>query len=270
MQDNTPRGRRTTRDHSVCPEVDTTARQDPQHVAALIEAYAPLVKYIAHRLACRLPASISVEDLISTGVLGLLDAIQKYDPQRPNTFKTYAECRIRGAMLDYVRALDWVPRSVRDKAQALTEAYATIARQQGRPATDEDVAAWLGLDLDTLDEWLTQVRGVSVVSLDQPLAPDAEGDAFTALAQLADEAPSPSQLTEAQELKQLLAEAIDGLPQQEKVVLALYYHEELTMQEIGAVLGVTESRISQIRTKAMFHLRAALQHLTHDAYAPVS
>jgi RNA polymerase sigma factor for flagellar operon FliA len=253
----------------VCPAVDTTARQAPQHVEALIEAYAPLVKYMAHRLAGRLPASIGVEDLISTGVLGLLDAIQKYDPQRPNTFKTYAEFRIRGAMLDYVREVDWVPRSVRDKAQALTKAYAALAHQQGRPATDEDVAAWLGLDLATLDEWLTQVRGVSVVSLDQPLAPDAEGDAFAAMAQLADEAPSPSQLTEAQELQQLLAEAIDALPEQEKVVLALYYHEELTMQEIGAVLGVTESRISQIRTKAMFHLRAAVQHLTHDAYAPV-
>jgi RNA polymerase sigma factor for flagellar operon FliA len=121
-----------------------------------------------------------------------------------------------------------------------------------------------------LDEWLTQVRGVSVVSLDQPLAPDAEGDAFTALAQLADEAPSPSQLAEAQEIKEHLAAAIDALPAQEKIVLSLYYHEELTMQEIGAVLEVTESRISQIRTKAMFHLRAALQHLIHDAYATVS
>jgi RNA polymerase sigma factor for flagellar operon FliA len=158
---------------------------------------------------------------------------------------------------------------VRDKEHALTRAYAAIAHQQGRPATDEEVAAWLGLDLDTLDAWLTQLRGVSVMSLEQPLVPEAEGEAFTALAQLADEAPSPSQLAEAQELMQLLAEAIDALPEQEKVVLALYYHEELTMQEIGAVLEVTESRISQIRTKAMFHLRAALQHLIHDAYAPV-
>ena len=269
MQDHTPRGRRTTRDRSVCPEVDTTARQDPQHVEALIEAYAPLVKYIAHRLACRLPASIGVEDLISTGVLGLLDAIQKYDPQHPNTFKTYAEFRIRGAMLDYVRALDWVPRSVRDKEQTLTEAYAAIAHQQGRPAYDEEVAAWLGLDLNTLDEWLTQVRGVAVVSLETPLAPDAEGNAFTALTQLAEEAPSPRELVEIQEIKAYLAEAIDALPQQEKVVLSLYYHEELTLREIGAVLEVTESRVSQIRTKAMLHLRAALQNLIQDAYALV-
>jgi RNA polymerase sigma factor for flagellar operon FliA len=256
-------------DRLLCPEVDTTARQDPQQVEALIEAYAPLVKYIAQRLASRLPASVGVEDLISTGVLGLLDAIQKYDPQRPNMFKTYAEYRIRGAMLDYVREFDWVPRSVRDKEQALTEAYATIARQQGRPATDEEVAAFLGLDLDTFADWLTHVRGTSLVSLDHSLTRDAEGNSCTALAQLADEASSPSQLAEAQELKEHLAEAIDALPEQEKVVLSLYYHEELTMHEIGQVLAVTESRISQIRTKAILHLRAALQNLTHDAYAPV-
>src|SRR5215510_9813285 len=208
-------------DLSLRPAVDATARQAPQHVEALIEAYAPLVKYIAYRLACRLPASIGVEDLISAGVLGLLDAIQKYDPQRSNIFKTYAECRIGGAMLDYVRELDWVPRSVRDKEQALTEAYATLERQQGHPATDEEVAAWLGCDLDTLHHWLTEVRGVSVLNLETPLAYDAEGRAFTALAQLADGAPGPYALAETQELKEHLAEAIDALPQQEKVVLSL-------------------------------------------------
>ena len=250
-------------DRARYPDFDATAPQDPQQVEALIEAYAPLVKYLAHRLASRLPASVGVEDLISTGVLGLLDAIQKYEPQRPNRFQTYAEYRIRGAMLDYVREVDWVPRSVRDKEQALTEAYATIERQQGRPATDEEVAAFLGLDLDTFEDWLTHARGVAVVSL----APAAEGHAGTALAQLADEAPGPYQLAAAQECKEHLAAAIDALPEQEKVVLSLYYHEELTMYEIGQVLEVTESQISQIRTKAMLHLRAALQNLSQDAYA---
>jgi RNA polymerase sigma factor for flagellar operon FliA len=242
-------------DQSRCLEVDVTARQDSQQVEALIEAYAPLVKYLAQRLAWRLPASIGVEDLIGAGVLGLLDAIQKYDPQRPNRFKTYAECRIRGAMLDYVRECDWVPRSVREKAQTLTQAYAALERQQGHPATDEDVAAWLGLDLDTLHHWLTDVRGVSVVSLDKPLAK---------------EVPGPDEWAEREELKAHLAAAIDALPQQEKVVLSLYYFEELTMREIGQVLEVTESRIAQIHTITMLHLRATLQNLTHDADAPAA
>jgi RNA polymerase sigma factor for flagellar operon FliA len=257
-------------DFSMCPEVDTTSQRDPQQVEALIEAYAPLVKYLAQRLACRLPASIGLEDLMSAGVLGLLDAIKKYDPTRAASFKTYAECRIQGAMRDYVREWDWVPRSVREKEHALTEAYAALERQQGRPATDEDVAAWLGLDRATLAHWLTEVRGVSVLSLEKPLAQDAEGNAVTILAQLAAEAPGPYERAETEELKAHLAAAIDALPEQEKVVLALYYFEELTMREIGAVLGVTESRISQIRTTAILHLRATLQNVTQGADAPAA
>jgi RNA polymerase sigma factor FliA len=257
-------------DCSRWPAVDMTTQQDPQQVEALITAYAPVVKYLAHRLACRLPASIGVDDLISAGVLGLLDAIERYDPARQNLFKTYAEFRIRGVMLDYVRECDWVPRSVREKEHALTQAYAAIARQQGRPATDEEVAAWLGLDLDTFAHWLTDVRGVSVVSLDKPLAHEAEGSPVTALAQRAKEAPGLHECAEREELKAHLATAIDALPQQEKVVLSLYYFEELTMREIGAVLGVTESQISQIRTTAILHLRATLQNVTQDADAPAA
>lgn len=254
-------------DVSIYPDSAMTSWQAPQQVEALIESYAPQVKYLAHRLACRLPASIDLDDLISAGVLGLLDAMKKYDPTQATSLKTYAEFRIQGAMLDYVREWDWVPRSVRDKEHALTQAYAAIEREQGRPAHDEEVAAWLGLDLDTLHHWLTQVRGVSVLSLEQPLAQDAEGHAVTPLVQLAAETPDPCELAETQELKQHLAEAIDTLPQQEKVVLSLYYFEELTMREIGQVLEVTESRISQVHTKAMLHLRATLQNVTHDAYA---
>jgi len=253
----------------VCPAVDATARQAPQPLEALIETYAPLVQYLAQRLAWRPPASIGLEDLISVGVLGLLDALQQYDPQRPNTFKTYAAYRIRGAMRDYVRALDGVPRSVRDKEQALTAAYAAIAHQQGRPAHEEEVAAWLGLDLATVHHWLTHVRGVSVVSLETPLGPDAAGNALSTRAQLRDEAPGPCQLVEAAVRKQHLAEAIDALPEQEKIVLSLYYFEELTLREIGQVLAVPASRIPQIHTQAIFHLRAALQNLTQGAYAPV-
>jgi RNA polymerase sigma factor for flagellar operon FliA len=229
-------------------------------IDALIQAYAPLVKYVAQRLACRLPATVCLDDLISAGAMGLMDAIAKYDPTRSTTFKTYAELRMRGAMLDDLRESDWVPRSVREKEHALTVDYAELERRQGRPADDEEVAAFLDLDLDTFSDWLTQVRGVSVYSLEMPLEPDPNGNTLPSLKTL---------LAETQELKSHLAEAIDQLPSQEKVVLSLYYYEDLTMKEIGQVLELTESRVSQIHTKAILHLRAAVQHLTHDAYATV-
>jgi len=256
----------TTPAHTIHPEQPSP----PADIDALIQAYAPLVKYVAQRLGCRLPVSVCLDDLISAGVLGLMDAIAKYDPTRGTTFKTYAEMRIQGAMLDDLREADWVPRSVRDKEHALTQAYATLERQHGRPADDEAVAAVLGLDLDTFSGWLTQVRGVALLSLDTPLKSDPNGNPILSLETLlADEAPGPQHLAETQDLKRHLAEAIDQLPAQEKVVLSLYYYEELTMKEIGQVLTLTDSRVSQIHTKAILHLRAAVQHLTHDAYATV-
>jgi RNA polymerase sigma factor FliA len=250
--------------HTVHPEQPSP----PADIDALIQAYAPSVTYLAQRLACRLPATVCVEDLISAGVLGLLDAIAKYDPTRGTTFKTYAQWRMQGAMLDYLREWDWVPRSVRQKEHALTKAYTELERQHGRPADDEAVAAVLGLDLDTFNAWLTDVRGVSVVSLDPPLQRDLPGNTVTDReTPLVEAAPGPQQRAEAQDLTRHLAAAIDQLPWQEKVVLALYYDEELTMQEIGQVLELTESRISQIHTKAILHLRATLQHRTHGVYA---
>ena len=246
--------------------VHTAQPSQPAESDALIQEYAPVVKYVAQRLACRLPDWICLDDLISTGVLGLMDAIAKYDPTRGTTFKTYAEWRIRGAMLDALREWDWAPRAVRQKERALTQAYAELERQHGRSAADEDVAAVLGLNLDTFNAWLTDVRGVSVVSLERPLERDADGHPGPGLAQLVYETPSPLQMVEAQDLRTHLAAAIDQLPEREKVVLSLYYYEELTMQEIGEVLDVTLSRISQMHTKAIIHLRAALQHLTHGAY----
>jgi RNA polymerase sigma factor for flagellar operon FliA len=225
----------------------------------LILAYAPTVKYLAQRLASRLPASIALDDLIQAGVIGLIDAIAKYDSSRDNTFKTYAECRIQGAMLDAVRNLDWVPRSVRQKERALAQAYATLERTHGRPGRDEEVAALLGIDLMELDAWLTQVQGVSLSSLDAPAMGTPDGDAWSLRDLVAtDAAEGPEPRVQAQQRTNLLAEAIDALPQQEKVVIALYYHEELTMKEIGQVLDVTESRVSQIHTKAIFHLRSTL------------
>jgi RNA polymerase sigma factor for flagellar operon FliA len=252
------------------PDVHEVQRCHTDHVESLIQEYAPLIKYIAQRLACRLPASVCLDDLISAGVIGLMDAIEKYDPTRTTTFKTYAEWRIRGAMLDDLRELDWVPRTVRQKEHALTEAYAEIERRQGRPAKDEEVAALLELDLDEFYDWLTQVRGVPLLSLDISLEPDPNGNTVNYLdTLLVDDAPGPLQLVETQDLKMHIAEAIEQLPRREKVVISLYYYEELTMQEIGKVLELTLSRISQLHTKAILHLRAALQSLTPSAYTTV-
>ena len=252
------------------PDVHEVQQCHTAHVESLIQEYAPLIKYIAQRLACRLPASVCLDDLISAGVIGLMDAIEKYDPTRATTFKTYAEWRIRGAMLDDLRELDWVPRTVRQKEHALTEAYAEIERRQGRPAEDEEVAALLALDLDAFYDWLAQVRGVSLLRLDMPLEPDPNGNPINYLdTLLVDDAPGPLQIAETQDLKMHIAEAIEQLPWREKVVISLYYYEELTMQEIGKVLELTLSRISQLHTKAILHLRAALQSLQQDQYATV-
>jgi RNA polymerase sigma factor for flagellar operon FliA len=252
------------------PDVHEVQRCRTDHVESLIQEYAPLIKYIAQRLAYRLPASVCLEDLISAGVLGLMDAIEKYDPTRGTTFKTYAELRIRGAMIDDLRQLDWVPRSVRQKEHALTKAYAEIERRQRRPAEDEEVAALLALDLDEFYDWLTQVRGVSLLRLDMPLEPAPKGNPINYLdTLLVDAAPGPLQIAETQNLKMHIAEAIEQLPLREKVVISLYYYEELTMQEIGKVLELTLSRISQLHTKAILHLRAALQSPQQDQYAAV-
>jgi len=252
-------GRKDTMRTTVSPSV----RQAPCEHAAdrerLILDYAPTIKYLAQRLASRLPPSVALDDLVNAGVIGLIDAIEKYDPRRDNTFKTYAEFRIRGAMLDAVRSLDWVPRSVRQKERALAQAYATLEHTLGRAARDEEVASLLGIDLETFDAWLTQVRGVSLVSLDAPGMGMPDGESLTVLDLVsADAAQGPAQLVQEQQRTALLAEAIDALPQQEKVVIALYYHEELTMKEIGQVLDITESRVSQIHTKAILHLRSKL------------
>jgi RNA polymerase sigma factor for flagellar operon FliA len=246
---------RTTAKPAVCQE----PRDHADDRERLILEYAPTIKYLAQRLASRLPSAIALDDLINAGVIGLIDAIAKYDPRRDNTFKTYAEFRIRGAMLDAVRSLDWVPRSVRQKERALAQAYATIERTLGRAGRDEEVAALLGIDLEELNAWLSQVRGVSLVSLETSGMSTPDGEPLTILDLVATDATQgPAQLVQAQQRTALLAEAIDALPQQEKVVIALYYNEELTMKEIGQVLNVTESRVSQIHTKAILHLRSKL------------
>ncbi len=231
----------------------------------LILEYAPVIKYIAQRIAIRLPPHVSVDDLINAGVIGLIDAIEKYDSSRDNTFKTYAEFRVRGAMLDELRGLDWVPRSVRQKEHTLDRAFEELERRLGRSASDEEVAIHLGIELNDFYSWLSQVRGVSLLSLESLGIRSTDGEAVNLLDILpSDDTNGPVQSLLANRLKAVIARGIEDLPYQEKIVTSLYYYEELTMKEIGKVLEITESRVSQIHTKAIFHLRTKLKILQED------
>jgi RNA polymerase sigma factor for flagellar operon FliA len=244
------------------PSVRKAPRGNAADRERLILDYAPTIKYIAQRIASRLPSHIGLDDLINAGVIGLIDAMAKYDPSRDNTFKTYAEFRIRGAMLDELRNLDWAPRSVRQKERAIERAYETLERTLGRSGRDEEVAELLGIDIEEFYEWLSQVRGVSLLSLEAPGLRTTDGETLNVLDLVpTDAAQGPAQLVQTHHLKELIAEAIDDLPYQEKVVISLYYYEELTMKEIGKVLEITESRVSQIHTKSIFHLRSKLKML---------
>lgn len=222
----------------------------------LILEYLPLVKFIAQRIAGRLPSHVELDDLIESGIIGLIDALTKYDPGHRTKFKTYAEFRIRGAILDELRALDWVPRSTRQKATQLDRAYGELEQRLGRPATDAEMMAHLGLGPAEFDEIVAEARGVALVSLDELRSEGGEGFERSLIDYLADpQNPSPINTMGSDQLQRILAETIDLLPEKERLVISLYYYEELTMKEIGEVLDVTESRVSQIHTKAILRLR---------------
>jgi RNA polymerase sigma factor for flagellar operon FliA len=232
----------------------------------LILEYAPLIKYIAQKIAARLPANIELDDLISSGVIGLMDAIDKYDSSRDNKFKTYAEFRIRGAILDELRAQDWVPRSVREKAKQLERCYSKIEQQKGRQATDEEVCAELGITQDEYHDMLNQVRSVSLLSYDD-LSSFSKADKRM-LHGYGDNAPSksnnPFSEVNVAAVKRLIAEAINDLPEKQRLVLSLYYYEDLNLKEIGRVLDVTESRVSQLHTQAILRLKGKLRNHWDD------
>ena len=222
---------------------------------ALVEAHLAQVKFIVDRIAARLPRSVDRDDLIGAGLLGLLDAAAKFDPSRGVQFKTYAELRVRGAVLDSLRMLDCAPRSARQRAKEVEAAYLHIERTHGRPATEQEVADFLGVPLHDFQIELGELRWLTVASIDEE---DADGT--TAIAQRipGDSSLIPSIVYERTEQRERLSAAVDRLPERERQVIALYYVEELTMKEVGAVLGVSESRVCQIHTQAVLHLRAAL------------
>lgn len=222
----------------------------------LLRRHLPLVRRVVQRLASRKPPHIDVDDLMSWGIVGLLDAIDKYDPSKEALFTTYAQFRIRGAVLDHLRSLDWVPRSVRQKAAVIEKATRELEALHGRPATEEEIAAHLGLELGEYQALLSKVGEMALFSVDDFGA--AGGDLrATAGAGAGDEDPAEALLQH--ERVRLLAEAVRRLPEREQTVIALYYQEDLTMKEVGRVLGLTESRVSQIHSQAVLRLKSVVQ-----------
>jgi RNA polymerase sigma factor for flagellar operon FliA len=228
----------------------------------LITECLPLVKFVAHRISSRLPAHVELDDLIHSGILGLMDAVKKFEPGRNVKFKTYAEQRIRGAILDGLRDLDWVPRSLRRKKKDIEGAYHLLEQQKGSAATDEEVAAHLGLTLDDLHHSLDDLKGVTLGAFVEAgengegenlisFVPDPDGD-------------NAHMLLQAREVKNILKLAVERLPTKERFVVQLYYFDELTMKEIGTLLNITESRVSQLHTKSMLRLRGKLKERRID------
>ena len=225
----------------------------------LILHYAPLVKYVASRVATGLPASVDQADLVSYGMFGLIDALEKFDPGRGNKFETYAIPRIKGAIIDELRAMDWVPRSVRFKAREIEKAYSDLESIHKRGPTEKEVAARLGVTLRELHDVINQISFVQVLQLDEILSVGSDrGEQVSLLDTLADRGTDPTMALEGEETRGLLAAAINSLSEREKIVVTLYYFEGLTLAEIGDILGVTESRVCQIHTKAVGQLRLQL------------
>ena len=233
-----------------------------QHVRdRLILTYAPLVKYVAGRLGSGLPAHVDENDLVSYGLLGLIGAIERFDPDRDIKFETYAIARIKGSIIDELRAMDWVPRSVRSRARDIERAIGELERKLMRAPTDEEIAEKLGVTTDDLNDSLSEIGRSSIAALDElwTISSGAGGDQVALIDTIEDtHGPEPQSELAQTELREALGEAIARLPEREKLVVTLYYNEELTLREIGEVLGVTESRVSQLHTKAILRLKARL------------
>ena len=221
----------------------------------IILEYAQLVKVVAGRLSMYLGYNVEYEDLVSYGIFGLIDAIDKFDMQKDVKFETYASLRIRGAILDQIRKMDWIPRTVRQKQKKIDEAIRNIEMRTGKNATDEQVAGELGLEQEELTEWQSRLKITNVISLNEFLEQgqepvmDARGNSHFS---------QPEDVVSESELKQVLEEALEVLTEKEKKVILLYYYEDLTLKEISKVLEVSESRVSQLHTKALLKMRAKM------------
>lgn len=235
---------------------------DPMRNQVIMD-YAPLIKYIAQKIAARLPSNIDLDDLFSAGVIGLMDAIDKYDPSRDNKFKTYAEFRIRGAILDELRNQDWVPRSVRESNKKEERARVELEHRLGRPANDKEVAEFLEIPLDEYHERSGRTR-VSMLSLEE-LGGTQGGDKKSLLECLENpNSKNPFTQLKAKGVRELIMKTVEELPEKQKLVLSLYYYEDLNLKEIGRILDVTESRVSQLHTQAVQKMRSKLKHMLQE------
>jgi RNA polymerase sigma factor FliA len=234
---------------------------DPKARERLVLAYSPLVKYVAGRAASRLPEHVDQGELISYGLFGLLSAVERFEPEREVRFETFAATRIRGAIIDGLRALDWAPRSVRAQARDIERANAKLEHELHRAPTDDELADALGMAENDLNDALTRIAGSTVLALDELWGmSDASGGQVSLLEVIEDpEAPDPARAVDTAEVKDRLTEAVARLPERERIVIALYYYESLNLREIGEVIGVTESRVSQLHTKAVLRLRSSLE-----------
>ena len=231
---------------------------DPEVRDKLIQEYGSKIKYMAYRLSYRLQPDIDIDDLISSGIIGLMDAMDKYDPGKETLFKTYAEFRIRGAMLDELRAMDWVPRSVKEKAGLLYKTIAQLEKRLGRSPTEEEISGELKMSMSEYQEFLAQAHASAMISFeDLGVNLDHDRDVLESIGE--PEKRDPLTLLLSKDTRSVLISAIENLPEKERKVVSLYYYNELTMKEIGKILDVTESRVSQLHTQAMFRLKGKLQ-----------
>ena len=240
------------------PEIPSNPDRDE-----LILEHLPQIKYIAQRISTKLPSHVELNDLVSAGILGLLDAIEKFDPNRGVKFKTYAELRIKGAILDSLRNLDWAPRSLRKKSKDLERVYRELEQRLGRPASDKEVCEAMEITLEEFYELVDQIKGLNLGSFQELSGKDDEKNSEP-LVKYVPDAPQldPFFVFHKSEIQGIMSTAIDTLPKKERLVVSLYYYDELTMKEIGKVLGVNESRVSQLHTKAMLRLRTKLRKVS--------
>ena len=230
--------------------------RNPEIREKLVNHYLPLVKVVAGRIAMGMPQYVEREELISNGYFGLLEALERFDPQRGFKFETYAVVRIRGAILDAIRAQDWIPVSVRQKARNYAQVMAELEQQLGRSANDGEIAAAMNMNAQEFNQFIGQLQATTIMPLED----------YTHSDTLADSAESPSEQAEISEVKDTLVSAINRLPEKEKIVVSLYYYEGMTLKEISLILKLSEARISQLHTKAVFRLRGALARIKSSLF----